>query len=164
MLPAQGDSPGALLEDYTQSSKGLMIPNYVDDLLPPDKIKALIKSGHVVQVGSDELSAALSPGALPPGAEVRQPPPAEVDLTKRGAEKGIVQAAGQPTMTSERLDQIDRAGGRTAAKSAMVLDPKKLKGKTIEQLNSMILERDPTLEPAKSTDEAISVLSKDFEG
>ncbi|MCZ2418671.1 MAG: hypothetical protein LC123_02350 [Burkholderiales bacterium] len=51
-----------------------------------------------------------------------------------------------------------------AALSAFNLNPKKLKGKDLDSLNALIIERDPSHTPAASIPEAIKILSADFQG
>lgn len=44
------------------------------------------------------------------------------------------------------------------------VDPKKIATKNIDQLNVMIAEKDPNVPPAASVDEAVKILSADFQG
>lgn len=52
----------------------------------------------------------------------------------------------------------------TIAASPWTLDPAKLKGKTIKELNAMLLERDKSVHPYKKIEDAIAHLSNDFTG
>lgn len=49
-----------------------------------------------------------------------------------------------------------------AAESIWTLDPKGLKGKTLDQLNAMILERDPAVAPFEDAKEARAHLSQHY--
>lgn len=53
-------------------------------------------------------------------------------------------------------------GTKLQAVGKWALDPKALKGKTLDQLNVMVKERDAQLKPFEKTEDAIERLSSDF--
>lgn len=84
-------------------------------------------------------------------------------LVRKGYEdEAQVEAAPQITHEGE-LAEAPPPPPRAAA-SIWNVDPKKLKGKSLEGLNVMIAERDTQHPPAASIPEAIKILSSDFQG
>jgi hypothetical protein len=57
---------------------------------------------------------------------------------------------------------ISESGNPVAVNSRWDLDPDGLRGMTLDQLNVMILERDDSVEPLETVEEAVEWLSQDF--
>ena len=57
---------------------------------------------------------------------------------------------------------LSESGNPVAVNSRWDLDPDGLRGMTLDQLNVMILERDDSVEPQETVEEAVEWLSQDF--
>lgn len=150
-------------------------------------IKAHLASGYIEE--SNEGPLPDVPVANPPGVDISTPVPGLQTGTDKSldASKAVVTDKGpnlgpvpesKPAPNSDALSVTSGEGGVTmtstpqapppnngtgAAISKWVLDPATLTGKKVEDLNVMILERDPTVKPFETVEEAVAFLSQDFQ-
>jgi hypothetical protein len=114
------------------------IPNTPVADPPGTSVKPLRTAGR-----NDMLDASKSDPFAAPRESIHVQTPSGIQTSSGPAEK-----APQPVTHKQTLWHLDPAG---------------LEGKTLDQLNVMILERDETVEPFGTTEEAIAFLSQHFE-
>jgi len=71
-----------------------------------------------------------------------------------------VKTGKAPPKAKVQISKAWRASHQPVSKWA--LNPADLAGKTLKQLNIMILEKDQSMEPFDTLDQAVEALSKDF--
>lgn len=121
----------------------------------------LYRSGQIVPGGvfsDQQVKAHLASGYLRvvPGSA----PVASVE-SKPEPEEGAVENPPGLDPTPSVGSSGDLAPAPKIA-SRWVLDPDALKGMTLDQLNVMVVERDESIEPFDTVEEAIEWLSQDF--
>ena len=104
-----------------------------------------------------DRSVLMSNGiALPPGAEV---PEGEftADRIEALLRKGFLVDGDAPEIEEQEGRGLD------VTPSKWSLNPADLEGKDLDELNVMVLERDETVDPFETVEEAVAWLSQDFE-
>ena len=115
---------------------------------------------RVVKPLPDGLGAIIVGGAsFVAGEEVTSDSPQ--DILEDYLQRELIEIFSAST---EKEENISAPKGRFRPISKWKFDPSKLVGKTLVQLNVMICERDPEIEPFDSLQAAIEYLTKDFEG
>lgn len=114
------------------------------------------KSNSILTPGG----AQLLPGAdIPPGTLT---PERETALLLKGLIVEVLPSEDNPAPAPIRKGVPTRPG--SGIPSLWILDPANLEGKDLDDLNVMILERDDSIEPFETIEEAIGQLCMDFEG
>jgi hypothetical protein len=107
---------------------------------------SIVPNDVIERFGKDEIKRLLKTGFLMrKGGEDDQEPEEELMVTHEG-----------------KVDEAPPAPPR--APGLWNIDPKKLKGKKLDDLNVMIAEKDASKPPCATIAEAIKQLSADFEG
>lgn len=131
------------------------------EILPPGyaprkKIDDHVRSRHVTPIGSqDQIRIEQAPTA--PGVEPPKPTSSGEHATGVTTSEGGVQKL--------HLDPPATATTGTVAQSdpsPWTIDPSTLEGKDVDELNVMILERDPEQETMETVEEAVAFLSQDY--
>ena len=136
-------------------TKGMEIPG-----LPPHSRKEHLESGFMVEEGSREQAAAVY--APPPGTT------APIPIGEQGTDgdaKPIEIEQPKSAFTKEEPEKVstpveDKIEGKKG--SVWILDPDGLRSKSLEELNVMVIERQPELEPFETYQEAVAWLSQDY--
>lgn len=121
------------------------------------------KTYQVLKNLPDNIGSVLIEGHL---CEAGMPVPASVtnvaieDCLKRNL---IEEVGSQPDVPNVEQSR-SQWRGKLRPVSKWNLNPVDLVGKTVTELNIMILEKDPDLEPFGDLQEAVELLSKDYEG
>jgi hypothetical protein len=134
---------------------GEIIP---DGLLSAKQIQEHINSGYVSPV--NESAAMPLPDRLtetPPGVEEKPAIKSGSDDRRVSKPEEVVTTSSGGVVSKTTKKKIGRP-----AVSIWNLDPAELSGKDIDDLNVMILERDDSIDPFETTEEAVAFLSKDF--
>lgn len=142
-----------------------------------EMIDRLIKAGAVEPVANNAESLADVPVENPPGMGDIKPLPNMSD-TSDGVVKSqdgspiIVEPISPPAKGVQRVQELRDAGldkqtPRTGepskqTQSLWIMDPANLESKDLDELNVMIAERDPEIEPFQTVEEAKAQLTKDF--
>lgn len=129
-------SGGCILVGHKRYLPGQLIP---EGVLTPKQIRQHQQSGY------------LSVTREAP----RQMTAAEIEAESK---KAVPDAPG---VAVTPVDSEGKPAPQLASRWA--LDPDGLRGMELDALNVMILERDPAMEPADTVEEAIGLLSQDFE-
>ena len=110
-----------------------------DELRPKQKAELLRKGGYAEVVDVAEAAPTLPPGVadLSPGKK--------------------------PTELAKQIKGTPEPAAATATPT-WNLDPAQLEGKSLDELNVMISERDPKIPELNDRDEAVAWLTQDFEG
>lgn len=115
-----------------------------------------LRSGYIEE--AKEATADTGVQGLAPG-QVAMPPLPGLDSSDKDKARtdGIkVNNSGAGITTTSTPPEIKQD------KSLWVFDPQSLAGKTLDQLNTLVKETDPKVEPFTTVEEAIAFLSQDF--
>lgn len=123
------------------------------------------KAYQVVKSLPDGLGSIIVSGAsLAPGEPL--PPNTDKKIIKDCLERELIEESkdvpAAPKKGPAKVNEALRKTQRPVSKWA--LNPLDLVGKTLTQLNIMILEKDENAEPFDSLDAALEELSRDYEG
>lgn len=129
------------------------------DNLTKQQINELLGSRHIFPVGSSVEIDRKTKDLTPPGVQPPLPVPSDNDLTKPSPRDRII--ITQPGDVQTRVSPKPVVAAKSQ-KSPWVLDPTLLKGKSLDDLNVMLLERDDQAEVFDTPEEAIAFLSQDF--
>lgn len=84
--------------------------------------------------------------------------------------KGMIEEVDsvEPVVIEDEGDEDDKiaaavAAGRASPDLRWTLNPADIKDVPLEQLNALVIERDPTVKPFSDAKEAIAFLSQDFD-
>lgn len=135
-----------ILKDRTILRPGQIVP---DGAIPKKALEEHVRNGFLLP-SDKEADSGRVPG-------VSTNPPVS---SRDGVEDQIVSGQGSDP-ESPRITSRPTAG---ADKSQWTLDPDTLKDKSLDDLNVMVLERDSSVEPFETEEEAIAYLSQDYEG
>lgn len=131
--------------------EGQVIPKGV---LSPEQIKEHLRSGFLRTVSS-------TVDRLPTLEEIMKAGYGEDSAKKLQAELAQKEAEDAPGMQPESA--LSPEGKPIPVHfGKWDLDPEKLQGLDLDQLNVMVLERDPSIEEFQTVEEAIEWLSQDF--
>lgn len=152
-----------------------------DGVFTPAQIKAHIKSGYVVAVDRKDLP---DPASLPVASEIRPGETAGPPITS--GKPGENSEGSDPVLTEQIKPQIgasgipdvgDEGAGVTLAPATVsgpkvdasgspvskwIFDPATLTDKSVEELNVLIKENGPDVDPFDTVEEAVAFLSQDF--
>lgn len=150
-------------------------------MAPAPHTGTLYKGGTILPEGvftREQLEGHLKSGYIEPLPHGEGPraeamsdstgPDAVTKPTRSGEEK-VIQTLEGPrgpgVRTSSRQKEPapgERGGGQ--APSVWTVDPANLEGKSLEELNVMVLDRDNSMEPFSTVEEAVAQLTADFQG
>lgn len=131
-------------------------------MLPADRftkkqIDAHKASGYIEEANEPTADKVVT--GPPPGAAKMPPLPGLDSSDKDRARSDTVRVENSGTGVTSTTTNAEVV---KQDKSLWVFDPEKLKGKTLDQLNTLIKETDPQAAPCATVDEAIAFLSMDF--
>lgn len=153
-----------------------------EGVFTPDQIAAHIKSGYVIV---PDRASAPDPAALPVSKEDR--PGESVGPPLTSGKQGEGAPGSEPVTTDQvapqhgtpgNIPDVSDAGAGVVASPASIpgpvvdgagspvskwiFDPATLEGKPLEELNVLIKENGPDVEPFETIEEALAWLSQDF--
>lgn len=147
---------------FMEGTKVSVGPDKSHDLDPRHAERAL-RIGYLV-ASRRELKEAL-PG-VPPQAPIPADQNADAATNVQAAPSADAQAAKVEKTQKEAKAAEEKKGSKAKnppkKASPYCLDPKDLQGKSLEQLNIMLKERDAEEEPFETIEEGIEFLSQDF--
>ena len=155
-------------KDDPRRSHGIAVPGEIvtADMIGPN-VEEFVQQGRLIPVAPTEAPAPddSARGELSPGAEIKTivlpsseaEPGAKIGLL---AIKDATQEAPKGPPPGLGRSRLLKGDGK--ALTARVFDPEKLKAKSIDELNILVLEVDPDIQPFETSEEAIAWLSIDF--
>jgi len=111
----------------------------------PDNLGAISVVGRIIVAGDP----------LPPNI-----PQAAI---KDCLDRELIEEVGTAVIKKRKAPSAISVRGLLRPVSKWKIDPADLSGKSLKEVNIMILEKDPDAEPFDSLDDAVEQLSKDFE-
>lgn len=123
-----------------------------------------LQSGYLVafnaEMDPEEVLLSTAPG-VSVNESLRVKPDQAIETVDK--EGGAVVRSGPRDTTPVRIAGTPPAPvADSAAGSKWVLDPATLEGKSLDELNVMVAERDNSIDPLTSIENAVSLLSQDF--
>lgn len=146
--------------------------DFLPDDYPQKKAESLLRERKVEAVNITPYPDFVAdvPVADPPGTNVARIQTtrtnSELDAT-RGNPYETTVGGSMSSSTSSGISQLSspkKAGKQAVSQrvSPWDVDPSTIKGKSLDELNVMILERDANQQPCTTVEEAIAFLSQDF--
>lgn len=144
--------------------------------ITPGQAERLKRIGFLVET-EKEVREATAPAGVPEVPALPTAAPGkDVDVDASPAKTANVQqndvesraqeaakAAKEKALASAKVEKT-KAGAKGNQKAASIwnLDPARLKGQSLASLNAIVKDKDPSMEPFTTEDEAIAQLSLDF--
>lgn len=145
---------------YRVFKAGELIP---EGLFPQATIKEHLASGYCEPVNVGTPPEQDIPTDNVPGVQPAPIIPSGTRDTSPSAPVELVTTAPGGVTSSVQIKKDPVPEVKTPL-SIWNLDPEQLKGKSLDELNVMILERDDTIDPFDTLEEAVAQLSQDFNG
>lgn len=125
-------------------------------------IESHLRGGYLVafnaEMDPDEVRLSTAPGVTV-DEKLRVKPDQAIETFDRDG--GAVVRTG-PKDTTIKVSEPPAPVADSAAGSKWVLNPATLEGKSLDELNVMVAERDKSIDPLTSIENAVSLLSQDF--